>query len=64
MKPGQTARFVCEECLVAFEITLAPRNEWPEGIEDEGEHDMDVSLQEGIACPFCLSTDVKAKAVV
>lgn len=40
MKPGQSVRVVCQECLVSFDITLSPRDEWPELPVDEDEEDI------------------------
>jgi hypothetical protein len=54
MKPLETTRFACGECLVAFDLCLAPASEWAEGgldAPDEIEPD---------CCPFCGSPEIKA----
>ncbi len=61
MKLGQSTRFVCRECLIAFDITVAPRCEWPELPEDESENDMDIEIMSDAACPFCGSGDITAR---
>jgi hypothetical protein len=58
MKPNETIRFVCHECLTVFDICLAPPSEWPEAdLEDDGSP-IDINVN---ACPFCGSADVKPK---
>lgn len=58
MKPNETVRFVCHECLTVFDICLAPPSEWPEAdLEDNGSP-IDIIVN---ACPFCGSADVKPK---
>ena len=50
MKPGENIRFKCGECLVVFDLCLAPVSEWPEEPEDESDHTADVAVTN---CPFC-----------
>jgi hypothetical protein len=57
MKPGETIRYACGECLVAFDLRLAPTKEWAEGGLDVPR---DVELPP-ISCPFCGSSEVKPK---
>ena len=58
MKPNETIRFVCQECLVVFDVWLAPPSEWPEAdLEDDG-HPIDTPVY---YCPFCGSSDIKQK---
>ena len=59
MKPGESVRCVCHECLTTYYITLAPRGEWPEGPETPGDFTANYAMQDEIQCPFCLSSDVK-----
>jgi hypothetical protein len=62
MKPGETVRVACGECQVAFDITIAPRDEWRELPNDENEPDEECTLMEDAACPFCSSYDLKMQA--
>ena len=50
MKPGESIRFRCDECLVVFDLCLAPVTEWPEEPESEDDKNMDVHVAN---CPFC-----------
>ena len=34
MRPGETVRFACDECRMAFDITIAPPAEWWEPQDD------------------------------
>jgi hypothetical protein len=56
MIAGETVRCTCHECLVAFEVFLAPREEWPEGMEDPS--DATADYEPPMACPFCMSSDM------
>ena len=57
MKPGETIRYVCDECLVTFDLGLLPVEQWPELQEpDDGKIDALV-----MACPFCMSTEIRAQ---
>jgi hypothetical protein len=58
MRPGETIRYVCEECLVAFDLQLLPVTDWPE-LEDEADN---VAIDAGVhCCPFCTSSEIKAQ---
>jgi hypothetical protein len=57
MKPGETVRYACGECLVAFDVQLAPTKEWAEGGVGVSK---DVELPP-TSCPFCGSGDIKVK---
>jgi hypothetical protein len=53
MKPGESVRVACGECQVAFDITIAPRDEWRELPNDEDEPDIESTLMSDASCPFC-----------
>jgi hypothetical protein len=55
MKPGETVRFLCEECLLVFYLCLALSSEWPEIQQEEFRESILVTC-----CPFCGSTEVRA----
>src|ERR1043166_1069572 len=45
MKPGETIRYTCDECLTVFGLSLAPVAEWPETMGHHGrryQHGTDV----------------------
>ena len=60
MKPGEPMRFICDECLIAFDIVVAPRQQWPE-LPDESDLDVDVEVLEDAACPFCGAANLKMR---
>jgi hypothetical protein len=49
MKVGSTVRFDCHECLMTFEIYLAPSVEWPENTECDPIEE----IEGPSSCPFC-----------
>ena len=53
MKPGEAARFACEECQVVFDLSVAPASQWAEQTEDDG----GMELGEPTHCPFCESAN-------
>ena len=50
MKPSEFVRYCGDECLVVFDLCLAPRSEWPEEVEDDEDLSPDI---EPSCCPFC-----------
>jgi hypothetical protein len=56
MKPLETMRFACGECLVVFDLQLAPTSEWAEGRLDVPG---DVELPPD-CCLFCGSSEIRA----
>jgi hypothetical protein len=61
MKPGQSIRFICHECLIALDVVVAPRDRWPDSQEYEADNDMDVNAISDATCPFCGSADITAQ---
>ena len=61
MKPSETIRCTCDECLVVFEVFLAPRADWPELMEDPS--DATAEYGELHCCPFCGSSDIRQAVV-
>ena len=61
MKPGETVRCTCRDCLMVFEIFAAPVADWPEELEDEADANMEIG--EPVVCPFCGSGDLKTHPV-
>jgi hypothetical protein len=55
MKPGETVRFVCDECLIVFYLGLALASEWTETQDAEFKARIEVTC-----CPLCGSTDFRA----
>jgi hypothetical protein len=51
MKPGEAARFACDECGIAFDLTIAPLSEWVEQHQDKDADDYMIGPPE--RCPFC-----------
>jgi hypothetical protein len=62
MKPGETVRVECGECQIAFDITVAPRDQWPELPEEEGEDDTECDLMPRAECPFCGKRELKVQS--
>jgi hypothetical protein len=56
MRPLETIRFACGNCLVAFDLQLAPTSEWTEGGLDVPD---DIELPP-TSCPFCGSSEIEA----
>jgi hypothetical protein len=56
MRPGETVRYACRECLVAYDVCLAPTSEWAEAEDPDVPEDIDY---EPSCCPFCGSGDIK-----
>ena len=61
MKPSETIRCTCDECLVVFEVFLAPVADWPEEMEDLS--DAVVEIGDLYCCPFCGSSDIRQALV-
>jgi hypothetical protein len=55
IKPLQTVRYGCYECMIVFDLAVAPPTEWVEQYEDE---DGNIDT-EPIMCPFCGSAELK-----
>ena len=63
MKPGQTVRVTCYECLTAFDIKLAPSAEWPEmPMADDDDEVIDMEIMKDAECPFCGAQDLRVQA--
>lgn len=62
MRPGEPTRFVCGECQIAFDITVAPFDEWREQFEDGTEPDGELSVMPDAQCPFCSARDLHQQA--
>jgi hypothetical protein len=60
MKPGETIRCTCDDCLIVFEIFAAPISDWPEELD---EADADMEIGEPVVCPFCGSSDLRTNPV-
>jgi hypothetical protein len=60
MKPGETVRCTCRDCLMVCEIFAAPVADWPEELD---EADANMEIGEPSICPFCGSGDLKANQV-
>jgi hypothetical protein len=56
MKPGETIRFACGECDIAFDLRVAPPSEWEEGMECDATDEF-----EPICSPFCGAQSSKLK---
>jgi hypothetical protein len=53
MKPGETIRYACGDCQIAFDLCLAPFSECADG-------DMaDLDEAEPKCCPFCGAGELK-----
>jgi hypothetical protein len=61
MRPGDAARFTCYECGIAFDLKIAPTNEWAEEL-DENDFEGGADLMPPIVCPFCQSDELRQKA--
>jgi hypothetical protein len=61
VKPGETIRCTCRDCLIVFEIFLAPVADWPEEMEDDSDAEMEVGPPE--MCPFCGSGDLRINPI-
>jgi hypothetical protein len=56
MKPLETIRYACGECLVAYDVQLAPMSEWAEPDDPHAAGEIDYAPT---CCPFCGSGDIK-----
>jgi hypothetical protein len=59
MQAERGRNVACGECNVAFDFTIAPRDEWRELPNSEEEPDDECTLMDDAACPFCGSYDLK-----
>ena len=62
MKPGEPTRFTCGECQIAFDITVAPYDEWREQFEPGTEPDGEQVVMPDAECPFCGARELKQQA--
>jgi hypothetical protein len=58
MRPGETVRFACDECRMAFDITMAPPAEWREP-QDDKDYRVPVDVELPHFCPFCELGEVR-----
>src|SRR4051794_37790185 len=47
LRPSESVRVACGECQVAFDITVAPRDEWRELPNSKVEPDLDCHFMDG-----------------
>jgi hypothetical protein len=57
MKPLETIRYACGECLVTYDVQLAPVSEWLEPDDPDAVGELDYAPT---CCPFCGSPEIKA----
>jgi hypothetical protein len=58
MKPSETVRFGCDECMVVFDLRLAPVSERLEHFEED-DSPMDVKIPAPFSCPFCQQNSLR-----
>lgn len=57
MKPLEVVRFVCGECGIGFDITVAPYDEWCEQLDVEA--DGEPMVMPDAECPFCGARELR-----
>ncbi|HZZ77568.1 MAG TPA: hypothetical protein VFE62_03560 [Gemmataceae bacterium] len=62
VKPGEPTRFVCGECQIAFDLTVAPFDQWREQFEPGTEPDGELAVMPDAECPFCGKRELRAHA--
>jgi hypothetical protein len=62
MKIGEPTRFQCAECQIAFDIIVAPVEEWREQLLEVDEDGINVLSD--AQCPFCGKAELKIKPMV
>ena len=53
MKPGETIRYTCDECLTVFGLSIAPVAEWAETMDDTTDADIYMEPTCMMCCPYC-----------
>jgi len=57
MKPLEPTRFVCGDCQIAFDIIVAPYDEWRDPLDVEATGEPFVMLD--AECPFCGARELR-----
>ena len=51
MRPGEPVRFACDECMIVFDLRIAPLSEWVEP-HDENDFESPMEIEAPARCPF------------
>lgn len=58
VRPGESFRLGCDECMIVFDLRIAPVSEWIEQYaQDDGPDD--VRILAPFPCPFCQLSNLR-----